>query len=129
MPGLRSGPRTDAAHHTTFGLKLLIDENLAPSLAESWQSAFPGTVHVRGIGLGNTDDRIIWDHAKENDFMIITKDSDFEQRSFLSGAPQKVIWVRSGNRSTAFINLIVLQHVERIQAFGDEAEAALLVLP
>ncbi|MBS1943426.1 MAG: DUF5615 family PIN-like protein [Bacteroidetes bacterium] len=110
-------------------MKLLIDENLAPSLAESWQSAFPGTAHVRGIGLGNTDDRIIWDHAKENDFTIITKDSDFEQRSFLLGSPPKVIWVRSGNRSTAFINLIVLQHVERIQAFGDDAEAALLVLP
>ncbi|MBK9058779.1 MAG: DUF5615 family PIN-like protein [Flavobacteriales bacterium] len=110
-------------------MKLLIDENLSPGLAVAWQTVFPGTSHVYDIGLGNTDDLVIWEHAKVNGFAIITKDSDFEQRSFMQGAPPKVIWLRVGNRTTAFVNLLVLQYVDRITEFLDDQEATLLMLP
>jgi predicted nuclease of predicted toxin-antitoxin system len=110
-------------------VKLLIDENLSPSLAVTWQGVFPGTTHVFDIGLGNTDDPDIWDHAKVNGFAIITKDSDFEQRSYMLGAPPKVIWLRVGNRSTAYVNLLVLQHVERINEFLLDRESTLFMIP
>jgi predicted nuclease of predicted toxin-antitoxin system len=110
-------------------VKLLIDENLSPALAVTWQEPFPGTQHVFDIGLGNTDDPDIWEYAKTNGLAIITKDSDFEQRSYMLGAPPKVIWLRVGNRSTAYVNLLVLQHVERINEFLLDRESTLFMIP
>ena len=36
-------------------------------------------------------------YAKDNDFCIVTQDSDFAERSRLYGAPPKVVWLRCGN--------------------------------
>jgi predicted nuclease of predicted toxin-antitoxin system len=36
-------------------LKLLVDENLAPGLAEQIADLFPGSVHVTAVGLGRGD--------------------------------------------------------------------------
>jgi predicted nuclease of predicted toxin-antitoxin system len=110
-------------------VKLLIDENLSPALALAWQEPFPGTQHVFDIGLGNSDDPNIWEYAKTNGFAIITKDSDFEQRSYMLGAPPKVIWLRVGNRPTSYVNLLVLQYVERINEFLLDRESALFMIP
>jgi predicted nuclease of predicted toxin-antitoxin system len=62
---------------------------------------FPNCEHVRGIGLETADDILVWEYAQKNGLMIVSKDSDFHQRSFLYGYPQKVIWLRLGNCSTA----------------------------
>nr|WP_245549381.1 MULTISPECIES: DUF5615 family PIN-like protein [Methylomicrobium] len=49
------------------------------------------------IGLGGGSDDEVWRHAKENDFVIISKDADFYERSMLHGHPPKGIWIRRGN--------------------------------
>jgi len=36
-------------------------------------------------------DEVIWNYAREHDFVIISKDSDFRQRCFLFGPPPKVV--------------------------------------
>jgi predicted nuclease of predicted toxin-antitoxin system len=58
-------------------LKLLIDENLTPSLARKIQDLFPGSVQVRDVGLSSTSDQVIWVHATDNGFALLTKDRDF----------------------------------------------------
>jgi predicted nuclease of predicted toxin-antitoxin system len=58
---------------------------------------YPGSAHVQRCGLGSTDDAAIWEYAKSNGFTIVSKDSDFEERSILSGSPPKLIRVRAGN--------------------------------
>ena len=125
----RGRSRTYAPHLSTIRAKLLIDEDLPPALAVMWQVNFPGTQHVSDIGPGNTDDPDIWEHAKENGFGIITKDSDFEQRSYMLGAPPKVIRLRVGNRSTSYVNLLVLQHAVRINEFLLDRESTLFMIP
>jgi len=47
--------------------------------------------HVRDIGLAKAQDREIWTHARDAGFAIVSKDNDFQQMSFLYGAPPKVI--------------------------------------
>ena len=42
-------------------------------------------------------DEIIWEYAKNNNFTVISKDSDFYQRALLYGHPPKLIWLRIGN--------------------------------
>lgn len=54
---------------------------------------YPDSAHVKTLGLTNTDDAEIWEYAKANDFVIVSKDSDFHQRSLLYGHPPKFISV------------------------------------
>lgn len=68
---------------------------------------FPNSVHVRDIGLKASDDIEVWNYAKTNDCMIISKDSDMHDRSFLFGYPPKVIWVRLGNCSTSDVEKLL----------------------
>jgi len=72
-------------------VKLLLDENLSPRLVGVLSDLYPGSAHVHQCGLGSADDAAIWDYARRNSFTIESKDSDFEQRSVLSGAPPKII--------------------------------------
>ena len=81
-------------------MKLLFDENLSPRLVLLLSSQFSGSTHVRDVGLASADDDSIWRYAELHDFVIVSKDSDFHQRSFVKGQPPKVIWLRCGNRGT-----------------------------
>jgi predicted nuclease of predicted toxin-antitoxin system len=45
-------------------------------------------------------DSHVWNYARDNAFVIVSKDNDFRQRSFLDGAPPKVIWLSVGNAGT-----------------------------
>ena len=72
-------------------MKLLLDQNLSPRLLPALESLYPGSSHVRLIGLRDAGDDAIWDYARDHDFIIVSKDSDFHQRSLLFGFPPKVI--------------------------------------
>jgi len=37
--------------------------------------------------------------VQQHGFVIVSKDSDFQQRSLLYGNPPKVVWIRLGNSS------------------------------
>ena len=78
-------------------MKLLFDENLSDRILPKIIGLYPDSVHVKTFGLTNTDDAEIWEYAKTNDFVIVSKDSDFHQRSLLYGHPPKFIYLRVGN--------------------------------
>ena len=109
-------------------MKLLFDENVSPRLVAALSDEFPGSVHVRDIGLARATDATIWDYARAHGLAILSKDSDFHQVSFLRGPPPKVIWIRRGNCSTADIESLLRSNRTEILAFGVDAEAAFLVL-
>lgn len=81
-------------------MKLLFDENLSPKLPLLLANLFPGSLHVRDVGMKATADPIVWDYAKENDLMVVSKDADMHDLSLVLGNPPKVIWLRLGNCST-----------------------------
>jgi predicted nuclease of predicted toxin-antitoxin system len=60
--------------------------------------------------------------------MIVSKDSDFHQRSFLYGYPPKVVWVRLGNCSTADVERVLRAHFDVIRDFYEDRFAAFLSL-
>ena len=109
-------------------MKLLFAENLPPSLVGAVQDRYPGSAHVHDCGLGASDDAIIWEYARINAFIIVTKDSDYEQRSVLLGAPPKVIWVRTGNCTTSHLTSLLAAHAGQIEAFAGETTDAILVV-
>lgn len=89
---------------------------------------FPGSLHVRDVGLKAADDPVVWDYARQYDFIIVSKDADFHQRSFVFGAPPKVVWVRLGNCSTGDVERLLRRHAQALEAFGKNAESTFLSL-
>jgi predicted nuclease of predicted toxin-antitoxin system len=110
-------------------VKLLFDENLSRRLVGALSGAYAGSAHVSDRGLERADDEVVWDHAKENGFAIVTKDADFHQRAFLHGPPPKVVWIRLRNCTTKKIETLLRVRSADIKAFGEVERAALLALP
>lgn len=109
-------------------MKLLIDQNLPRSLVDHFSAEFPGSIHITSLALDEAADETLWAHARANGFIIITKDSDFQQLSYLLGPPPKVIWLRCGNRSVEQIVRLILENLPTLQSFEQDPTAALLAL-
>ena len=73
-------------------------------------------------------DRVIWTHARDHGFVIVSKDEDFHRLSVLLGPPPKVIWIRLGNCTTEDVIRLLRARREEIEAFVGHAEAAFLAL-
>ncbi len=78
---------------------------------------FPGSVHVRSIGLADAQDDQIWAYAIENGLTILSKDKDFVEMSRRLGAPPKVVSLLTGNASTGFIEHVLLEAAPEISKF------------
>lgn len=109
-------------------MRLLFDQNLSHRLMEMMQDLFPESLHVRDIGLGSADDLVVWAYAKDHEYTIVSKDSDFRQLSFTFGHPPKVIWIRRGNCSTSEIEGILRNRYDELLGFSQDVQGAFLAL-
>ena len=109
-------------------MKLLLDENLSPRLVQQLALDFPGSAHVDAVGLHGEPDVEIWSHAGEHGFVIVSKDDDFRQLSFLHGAPPKVVWLSVGNAETDVIGQLLIEGKPRIETLVADPEESLLIL-
>ncbi len=109
-------------------MKLLLDENLSDRIIHRIVDLYPDSEHVKTLALTNTDDGVIWEYAKVNGFVIVSKDSDFHQRSLLYGHPPKFVYLRIGNSPTTQIVEILRDNFDTITQFGDSQEESILIL-
>jgi predicted nuclease of predicted toxin-antitoxin system len=106
-------------------MKLLFDQNLSFRLCHDISDIFPGSNHVRLVGLDEADDRIIWDYAKANGFTIVSLDADFAEMAALLPPPPKVIWLRVGNEPRARIATLLRQSADLMIALEHEEAVCL----
>lgn len=109
-------------------MKLLFDQNLSPKLVTRLSSLFPGSTHVQDVRLDTADDIEIWDYARSHDYIIISKDTDFRDRSVIQASPPRVIWIRRGNCSTDTVEELLRVHYEKIESFAKDPDTDLLLL-
>ncbi len=109
-------------------MKLLFDENLSPKLARLLARLFPDSAHVRECGLLGLPDEDVWEFARANGFTIVSKDSDFQQRSLLYGHPPKIVWLRIGNCTRQQLVQLITTHEQDIRALATDPFETLLVL-
>jgi predicted nuclease of predicted toxin-antitoxin system len=109
-------------------MKLLLDENLSSRIVRKVIDLYPDSAQVKTLALNNTDDGLIWEYAKKNDFVIISKDADFYQRSLLYGHPPKFIYLLIGNSSTVKIVQILRDNFDTISQFEMGESESILVL-
>ena len=109
-------------------MKLLFDENLPPRLVAALSDIFPGSEHVDRLDMGGKPDSVIWEYAKLHDYILVSKDSDFHERSLLYGHPPKVVWIRRGNCSVRYIELILRNKAMDILRLAADYELTYLIL-
>lgn len=62
---------------------------------------------LRDIGLRDAEDEEIFNRARSEDVIILTKDKDFVDLVGRLGPPPSVIWLRCGNTSEAAMKQIL----------------------
>ena len=86
----------------------LVDANL-PFRVPAWQN----DVFLFGVKINpDWNDEEIWEFARINNLVIITKDKDFIVKQAIAGAPPNVVHMKFGNsKLAAFID-----HIETVWA-------------
>jgi predicted nuclease of predicted toxin-antitoxin system len=107
-------------------MKLLFDQNLSFKLCRRLGDLFPDSNQVRLLGLDRATDAAIWDYAKANDFVLVTLDADYADTAALRGPPSKVIWLRCGNRPTAYVEQLLRRNYVAIEQFARDTTSGCL---
>jgi predicted nuclease of predicted toxin-antitoxin system len=99
--------------------KIWLDAQLPPQLAQWMRERYGLDVEaLRDLGLRDADDQTIFQAARAQNAVLISKDSDFVDLVQRHGPPPKLIWLTCGNVSNAALR----------EMFGARFEAALTQL-
>jgi predicted nuclease of predicted toxin-antitoxin system len=109
-------------------VKLLLDQNLSPRLVNRLVDLYPDSSHVYLIGLDTAPDSIIWEYARDNEFIIVTRDADFSDLNVMLGYPPKVIWIRRGNCRTGEIESILRSKYGAVESLAEDEGVGILTL-
>ncbi len=109
-------------------MRLLFDQNLSHRLVTLLAAEFPGSQHVRNTGMAAGADPVVWGYAAKEGLVIVSKDSDFQQRAVLRGHPPKVVWVRLGNCSTTDVADLLRIRLADLLAFEADPVVSFLAL-
>jgi len=109
-------------------MKLLFDHNLSPRLVARLADIYPQSSHLYFLGLDQANDRDVWQYARDNEYIIVTKDADFYDLVILLGSPPKLIWIQLGNCTTSEIDVLLRSRYDDIAALNQDASLRVLVL-
>ena len=73
-------------------------------------------------------DPVIWEYARDNEFLIVTRDADFSDLNVLLGFPPKVIWIRRGNCTTNEIELMLRSNYDSVRTLAQDEGVGILTL-
>ena len=107
-------------------MKLLVDQNLSPELVNLLGDLFPDSLHVFHILLGEAEDAEIWSYTRDNDYVFVTKDTDYRDLSRQRGFPPKVILILSGNGPTQQIADLLRDNFDLIQRFETDRTTGII---
>lgn len=111
-------------------MTLWIDAMLSPALARKIREAFPDVEAFSAERLGHLDakDPDLFERARETGAVVLTKDEDFALEARRTGRPA-VIWVRTGNTSTATLWPVLQRELPGALAAIARGESLVEILP
>ena len=95
-------------------MKLLLDEKLSRRLVPFLQHDYPGSNQVVLLGMESASDKEVWQRAKADGYVIVTRDADFQELSMVWGQPPKVIRLKTLNQSRAATLKVLVENKEAI---------------
>jgi predicted nuclease of predicted toxin-antitoxin system len=111
-------------------MKLLLDENLSRRLVPFLQHDFPDSSQVVLLGMESASDKEVWQKAKDEGYVIVARDADFQELSLVWGQPPKVIRLKTLNQSRAATLRVLLDYREVItESLIDHDLASVEIVP
>lgn len=107
-------------------MKLLLDQNISYKLIKKLDKYFDEVAQVGRLGMAQTDDGMIWQYARTNNYVIVTYDPYFQERNVVAGHSLKVIWLKCQNTSTKNIIQLIINYVDDIKEFYNNPELTCL---
>jgi predicted nuclease of predicted toxin-antitoxin system len=107
-------------------MRLLFDHNLSHKLVRRLADIYPDSTQTRLVDLATASDAVIWDHARQHGFVLVSLDADFADLSLLRGHPPKIIWLRCGNSTVDEVERLLRLHQRQIESFAQEPETSCL---
>ena len=95
-------------------MKLLLDENLFRRLVPFLQHDYPGSSQVVLLGMQSASDEEVWQKAREDGYVIVTRDADSQELSLVWGQPPKVILLKTLNQSRAATLKVLVENRDAI---------------
>ena len=68
-------------------MKLLLDENLSRRLVPFLQHDYPDSSQVVLLGMESAADKDVWQRARDESYVIVTRDADFQELSSIEIIP------------------------------------------
>ena len=105
-------------------MRIWIDAQLSPALA-AWINRTYKDIKaesVRAVGLRDALDLEIFEQAKKQDVVLMSKDNDFIKLIEQNGPPPKLIWITCGNTSNAGMREILSQSLLKAKELLESGE-------
>lgn len=90
----------------------LFDENLPQNI--TFSPSLPVT-HARTMGV-SLSDSALWQHARDHELAIVSKDADFSHRIMLASPPPWIVHLRFGNLRRRDFNALLARLWPSIEA-------------
>jgi len=109
-------------------VKFLIDNNLSPLLADALKAAGHDAVHLRDLGMQAATDHAVLEHARADERILVSADTDFGGLLARSGAstPSVILIRRLAGRRAAEQAAIILANLDQVAE--DLTAGAIVVL-
>lgn len=105
-------------------MKIWVDAQLSPAVATWISNTFGITaLALRDVGLRDAEDLEIFEAAKAQEVIFITKDSDFVDLVERLGTPPQIIWLTCGNTSNSRLQEIFIATLPKALEFLRTGEA------
>ena len=85
-------------------MNFLVDAQLPPGLARWLADQGHSAQHVNDFSLAGAEDFVIWNHARDIDAIIVTKDEDFAERTARTAVGPVIVWLRIGNATNVLFS-------------------------
>jgi len=94
-------------------MRIWVDAQMSPAIATWISSNYAvSAVAIRDLGLRDAEDKEIFEAARQEKAVVMTKDSDFLELQKRLGVPPKIIWVTCGNTSNARLKEILAESLQ-----------------
>jgi predicted nuclease of predicted toxin-antitoxin system len=97
-------------------VKFLVDNQLPKALAHWLRQKGYYADHVLERGQGQTDDRLLWQEAIQENRIVVSKDEDFFILATRPNDPGSLLWLRIGNCRTQHLLTMLDQHWPAIES-------------
>lgn len=95
-------------------MKIWVDAHLSPAITAWITSTFElEAIALRDLGLRDAEDAEIFEAAKAQKAVVMTKDSDFVDLVERLSSPPQIIWLTCGNTSNTRLREILIETLPR----------------